>query len=186
MEIQSSHSTPGMSRGRLASRHAPTEGAHHAGLPAGLPLDPPADRLAHMSRPAAFVTTRLPVLYTIHPIVRSPGIPTLTTLDLAVVPAGIPTFLATYTIPEDQLDGVVASLQAGDVRVAVTGVGDASGGQPTAFVSVVCADGRRLAVARLRGAEGQPAPEFAEAVRDRVTAGRPINLGGETGLQGEG
>ncbi len=139
-----------------------------------------------MSRPAAFVTTRLPVLYTIHPIVRSPGIPTLTTLDLAVVPAGIPTFLATYTIPEDQLDGVVASLQAGDVRVAVTGFGDASGGQPTAFVSVVCADGRRLAVARLRGAEGQPAPEFAEAVRDRVTAGRPINLGGETGLQGEG
>ena len=129
-----------------------------------------------MSRPAAFVTGRLPVLYTIHPIVRSPGIPTLATVDLAVVTAGGPSFLVPYTMPEDQLDGVVASLQAGDVRVAVTGVEvEASGAAPMAYVSVVCADGRRLAVARLRGPGGQDATAYARELSARVTDGRPLN-----------
>ena len=142
----------------------------------GLPLMPRMLTLASMSRPAAFVTGRLPVLYTIHSIVRSPGIPTLTTIDLALVTSSGPSFLAPYTMPEDQLDGVVASLQAGDVRVAVTGVAvEAPGAAPMAYVSLVCADGRRLAVARLRGSAGQGATEYAQGLRDRVTEGRPLN-----------
>ena len=127
-----------------------------------------------MPRPPAFVTERFPVLYTIHPIVRSAGIPTLTTVDLAVVTPAGPSFLAPYTMPEDRLDGVVASLQAGDVRVAITGIDvDDTGSAPMAYVSVVCADGRRLAVARLRGERGKTALQYAEELSHRVAAGKP-------------
>jgi len=138
--------------------------------------------LAGMSHPADFVSEPMPVLYTIHPLVRSPGIPTLATLDLAVVAVGSPSFLAPYTMPEEQLDGVVASLQAGDVRLTVTGVQvEPPGTAPLAFVSLECADGRRLAVARLRGAEGQSGRDFAAQVSARVASGRPINAPDETG-----
>ena len=151
-------------------------------LGTGLHRDDAVLTLATMSHPADFVSEPLPVLYTIHPMVRSPGIPTLATLDLAVVAVGSPSFLAPYTVPEDQLDGVVASLQSGDVRLTVTGVQvEPPGTAPMAFVSLQCADGRRLAVARLRGAEGQTGREFAAQVSGRVARGRPLNDPDETG-----
>ena len=140
-----------------------------------------------MSRPSAFVTERLPVLYTILPIVRSPGIPTVATVDLAVVTPSGPSYLAPYTVSEDRLDDVVASLQSGDVRVAVSGVEvDASEAPPMAYVSLVCADGRRLALARLRGRPGQTGVEFARSLGDRLAEGRALNELDETDPREDG
>lgn len=129
-----------------------------------------------MSRPAAFVTKRLPVLYTIHPIVRAPGLPTLVTVDIAVVIRGIPSVLASHTLPEDRLDALVASLQGGDVRVSVTGVAspETHDGPPTAYVGIVCSDGRRVPLCRVRGEEGRSSEDLAWSLRERVEKGIPL------------
>ncbi len=128
-----------------------------------------------MPRPPAYVTKRLSVLYTIHPIVRAPELPTLVTIDVAVVIRGIPSLLASHTIPEDKLDGIVASLQGGDVRVAVTGVGgDEGAGPPMAYVGLVCADGRRIALSRVWGVTTQTSEELAWTVRERIERGEPL------------
>lgn len=128
-----------------------------------------------MPRPPAYVTKRLPVLYTIHPIVRAPGLPTLVTIDVAVVIRGIPSLLASHTVPEEKLDGIVASLQGGDVRVSVTGVvGDESSGHPMAYVGVVCADGRRITVSRVRGEISQTSEQLAWTIRERIEKGEPL------------
>jgi hypothetical protein len=128
-----------------------------------------------MPRPPAYVTKRLPVLYTIHPIVRAPGLPTLVTVDVAVVIRGIPSLLASHTVPEEKLDGIVASLQGGDVRVSVTGVvGEAAAGRPMAYVGVVCADGRRITVSRVRGEFSENSEQLAWTIRERIEKGEPL------------
>ena len=129
-----------------------------------------------MNRPPAFVTKRLPVLYTIHPIVRSPGLPTLVTVDIAVVIRGIPSVLASHTVPEDRLDSLVASLQSGDVRVSVTGIAGnpADGAPPMAYVGVVCSDGRRVPLCRVRGEASQSSEDLAWSLRERVENGDPL------------
>ena len=55
-----------------------------------------------------------------------------------------------------------------------------------AYVSVVCADGRRLAVARLRGSEGQSGADYAQTLSERVTAGQPLNVPQTPGSDGDG
>jgi len=129
-----------------------------------------------MTRPAAFVTKRLSVLYTIHPIVRAPGLPTVVTVDIAVVIRGIPSVLASHTLPEDRLDPLVASLQGGDVRVSVTGVADAESGgaPPVAYVGVICSDGRRVPLCRVHGEPDQSSDDLAWALRERVEKGEPL------------
>lgn len=128
-----------------------------------------------MPRPPAYVTKKLSVLYTIHPIVRAPELPTLVTIDVAVVIRGIPSLLASHTVSEDKLDGIVASLQGGDVRVAVTGVtGNEGAGPPMAYVGLVCADGRRIALSRVRGELSQSSEELAWSIRERIERGDPL------------
>lgn len=83
-------------------------------------------------------------------------------IALALLVDGQPSFFATHVVPEGRMNAVVMSLEEGDVRVAVVGAsveveGDATG--PAAFVSLVCADGRRLTVARILGRRPEESPE---------------------------
>jgi hypothetical protein len=128
-----------------------------------------------MPRAPAFITTRLPVLYSIH---GANGSDTLARMDVAVLVHGVPSFIATYEMPRERLDETVASLQRGDVRVAVSGVTNTNPTvlqSPRAHVSIVCADGRRFTVARLRSRlVAESAEEFARRVAEEVASGTQL------------
>jgi hypothetical protein len=86
---------------------------------------------------------------------------------LALLVDGTPSFLATHRVAEDAVDELVLSLQQGDPRVAVAGTWvDHAGGvrgraerRAAAFISLVCADGRRLTVARVLSEEPDASPD---------------------------
>jgi hypothetical protein len=102
-------------------------------------------------------------------------------LSLGLLVEGIPSFLATIAVEERLVDQVTGSLDRGNVRVAVVGVSvdgddlpdgaeeppsepwrEESGSPrslPAAFLSLVCADGRRIGVARIVAREGSASPE---------------------------
>jgi hypothetical protein len=86
---------------------------------------------------------------------------------LALLVDGTPSFLASHRVPQEAVDDMVVSLQGGDPRVAVVGMwadaeGEARGRRErrvAAFISLVCADGRRITVARVLGEESATSPE---------------------------
>jgi hypothetical protein len=120
-----------------------------------------------MPKASAFVTPPYPVLFT----VGAPGEGAVprgeAELLLALLIAGNPSFLGAHRIPEDALDDVVVSLQGGDPRVQVVGTWvDAPGGlrgrlelRAAAFITLVCADGRRITVGRVLGEEPEASPD---------------------------
>lgn len=121
-----------------------------------------------MPRINAFVTPPYPVLLTVATGGKS-GIPEgEAELLLALLIAGMPSFLAAHRVPEAAVDELVVSLQEGDPRVAVAGMWVESSGElrgqlerrSAAFVSLVCADGRRVTVARVLGEEPQSSPDL--------------------------
>ena len=121
-----------------------------------------------MPRINAFVTSPYPVLLTVTTGGKS-GIPEgEAELLLALLIAGMPSFLAAHRVPEAAVDELVVSLQEGDPRVAVAGTWVESSGElrgqlerrSAAFVSLVCADGRRVTVARVLGEEPQSSPDL--------------------------
>jgi hypothetical protein len=121
-----------------------------------------------MPKTNAFVTPRYPVLFSVASAGTS-GVPEgEAELVLALLVAGTPSFLAAHRVPDQAVDELVASLQEGDARVAVVGtwVGseeEISGRmerRAAAFISLVCADGRRITVARVMGEEPDAAPNL--------------------------
>jgi hypothetical protein len=73
-----------------------------------------------MNRPQIFVSPSYPVLYAVAPSGDSPGDPAL--LSLALLVGGVPSFLATLPVDGALVDELTGSLDAGDVRVSVTGI----------------------------------------------------------------
>ena len=121
-----------------------------------------------MPKTNAFVTPRYPLLFTITSAGTS-GVPSgEAELGLALLVAGTPSFLAAHRVPEDALGELVASLEEGDPRVAVVGTWveseeDLSGQmerRAAAFISLVCADGRRVTVARVMGEQPDTEPNL--------------------------
>ncbi len=160
----------------------------------------------------AFVTPEYPVLFTLRQEERTepwtaspapgesgdagggPGV----AISIALLVKGMPSFLTTCIVPDDELVDVVESLEGGDARVAVVGIsvtiregtdgGEATvipreeGGEgeplegevnrPAAFVSLICADGRRISVARILDAAGRRSPEeLAKHVIKEISRG---------------
>ena len=130
-----------------------------------------------MVRVPVFLTARLPVLYSIHAIDGGRH-SEVAALDIAVVVRGAPTILGVCRMALDRLDEVVASLQAGDVRVAVAALpenGPPESRGPRAFVSLLCADGRRLPILRVRGRDREEEGEaYARRLAHGLASGTPL------------
>lgn len=134
-----------------------------------------------------FTSAEYPLVYTVrHASPNAVGGVGL--LSLAVLVQGIPSFLATVPVDQARMTGVLESLDAGPVRISVQGIsvgidevagaevadaeedpwsqpwpgdtaGLADGELPGAYLMVVCADGRRLGVARIVSRERRASPE---------------------------
>lgn len=116
-------------------------------------------------------------------------------LSLALVVRGIPSFLATIPVEEEEVEAIVESLDRGKVRVSAVGIsvddpslredaGEASEPWrpepesrplPAAFLSLVCADGRRIGVARIVSRQASATPgEVARYVLRQIARGVQI------------
>lgn len=148
----------------------------------------------------AFVSPEYPVLLTVErtPTFGGNAPDGEAVLSLGLLVNGIPSFLATVRVGDDEVDEMVASLEGGMVRVAAVGVSvqgnelpgaeppasepwqEASQGEsrslPAAFVSLVCSDGRRIGVAKIVAREGGGAsPEdIARFVLHQISRGVQI------------
>jgi len=120
-----------------------------------------------MDKPSAFVTPPFPVLFSIA-CAGEAGVPRgEAELVLALLIGGMPSFLAAHRVPEESVDDLVACLQGGDPRVAVVGKWIESQGEiqgrterrAAAFIRLVCADGRRITVARVLGEAPDSSPD---------------------------
>ncbi len=138
----------------------------------------------------AFVSSPYPILRALVDREREPSSvpPGHVSLALALLVNGIPSFLATVPVEEEELPDLLDSLDTGDVRVAVVGISvdgeevrgleaDAEAefttdwtppqwdaepepeSYPAAFLSLVCRDGRRVGVARIVARAGAASPE---------------------------
>jgi hypothetical protein len=144
-----------------------------------------------------FVSPDYPVLRSVKPV-GGPGDPGFTgqaTLSLALLVKGIPSFLATIPVRPSDLDALVSSLDSGNVRVAVAGVSvdetalreddtvprepwraeNPVHSLPAAFLSLVCANGRQIGVARIVSREESASPdEVAHFVLSQIARGVQI------------
>ncbi len=124
-----------------------------------------------------------------HDAVPGDGMDAMASISLALLVGGIPSFLSTIMVDRGDLRAVRQSLDGGDVRVAVVGMSvgqdEVQGAQvdsgdeqpaeawkplsfeesqtreslPAAFLSLVCADGRKIGVARIVARAGSASPE---------------------------
>lgn len=146
----------------------------------------------------AFVSPQYPVLHSVARLSSDApvGSGAQLAISLGLLVKGIPSFLASIPVSESDLDPVTDSLRAGDVRLAAVGVsvsegeiGEAevpppepwqpdreeTGRFPAAFLSLVCADGRRIGVARIVAREGSATPEeVAKFVLSQIAKGVQI------------
>jgi hypothetical protein len=171
-----------------------------------------------MNEPMRFASPEYPVLYAVGDPMPDEG---MIPVSLALLVGGIPSFLGSVPVEAPLLEGLVASLDAGDVRVVVEGIrigedelaaegasegapdtspdtspapspdtspegapdGPYQGGGfddpatparafPAALLSLACADGRRVGVARIvsRDAKADPA-SVARFVHRQITRG---------------
>jgi hypothetical protein len=170
--------------------------------PLRLPLSGPAITFAEaMADFNAFVSPEYPVLHTVLPSDEaSSSVPRgYSALSLGLLVNGIPSFLATVPVASDDVDRVSRSLDSGDVRVAVVGMSvdgadvpdeavpptpepwkesespEGARTLPAAFLSLVCADGRKIGVARIVAREGSATPEeVARFVLKQIAKGVQI------------
>ena len=146
----------------------------------------------------AFVSPEYPVL---HSVLRREEVeanvpPGHAAVSLALLVKGIPSFLATIPVPEEEVEELTRSLESGDVRVAVVGMSvegsDLPDGTleesppwapeeedvrslPAAYLSLVCADGRRIGVARIVARQESASPEdVARFVLKQIARGVQI------------
>lgn len=147
----------------------------------------------------AFVSPEYPVLHTIVAADEvSSDLPQgFEGLSLGLLVKGIPSFLATIPVASDEVGDVSRSLDSGDVRVTVVGMSvegseipeealspepepwqdDSAGSRslPAAFLSLVCADGRKIGVARIVARQGSATPEeVARFVLKQIARGVQI------------
>lgn len=146
----------------------------------------------------AFVSPEYPVLHSVRSgAAAEGGMPAgYAAVALGLLVNGIPSFLATVPVEEDEVEEVKESLDAGDVRVAVMGISvestDLPEGTvdepepwappqedtrtlPAAYLSLVCADGRRIGVARIVAREESASPEdVARFVLKQIARGVQI------------
>jgi hypothetical protein len=133
----------------------------------------------------AFVTPGYPVLYTLIPGGES-GVPQgHAGVVIGLLIHGVPSFLSTVLLPEDEIGETVESLHSGDVRVAVVGLplegagppaasGECSA-RPAAFVSLLCSDGRRMSLTRILGSDPEGHPDaLARLVIRQIARGVQI------------
>jgi hypothetical protein len=147
----------------------------------------------------AFVSPEYPVLHTV--LRREDVEATIphghAAVSLALLVKGIPSFLATIPVDEADVEDLTSSLGAGKVRVAVVGVSvdgadlpdgtveepppwappapDESRSLPAAYLSLVCADGRRIGVARIVARQESASPEdVARFVLKQIARGVQI------------
>lgn len=115
----------------------------------------------------AFVTPPYPVLFSVAAGDES-GVPAgEAEFQIGLLIAGMPSFLGTYRVPEAAADDLAMSLRQGDPRVVVAGTwveapDELHAGQErrcAALVSLLCADGRRVTVARVLGEEPEASPD---------------------------
>lgn len=146
----------------------------------------------------AFVSPEYPVLHSVLPADDSPDeVPEgFAALSLGLLVNGIPSFLATIPVSEEDVGEISSSLEAGNVRVAVVGM-SVDGDElpegavtpsepwkepeaprrslPAAFLSLVCDDGRKIGVARIVAREGSASPEeVARFVLKQIARGVQI------------
>jgi hypothetical protein len=120
-----------------------------------------------MPRASAFVTPSYPVLFSVASAGEGPLPSGRAELLLALLIGGMPSFLAAHQVPDDTMDDLVVSLQGGDPRVQVVGTWvDAPGGlkgrlelRAAAFITLVCADGRRITVGRVLSEDPEASPD---------------------------
>jgi hypothetical protein len=152
-----------------------------------------------MRESRTFLSDEYPVLRT---ITRAEGAGQIgssedqATISLGLLVKGIPSFLATISVEEEEVDGILGSLDRGEVRLAAVGIavngssladslaaepepwkGEASAPEnlPAAFLSLVCADGRRIGVARIVSRESSTPPQdIARFVIDQIAQGVQI------------
>ncbi len=108
-------------------------------------------------------------------------------LDVAVLIGGLPTMLAATSFPlDDTWDRVESALESGDARLGVAGVPHHSENSigdgevfPSAYVGLECANGERLVLAHIRGADPSiRADAYARQVIKEILQGRtPAELG---------
>lgn len=151
-----------------------------------------------------FMSSEYPVVYAVE--APPPGmIGGMGLLSLALLVEGIPSFLATVPVNGEVLAGVRDSLDAGPVRIAVQGISvepnEVAGAEvkdddeaepwassweaeaktegetlPGAYLSLVCADGRRLGVARIVSRERRASPEeVARFVLRQIQSGVQVS-----------
>jgi len=143
-----------------------------------------------MSGINAFATPEYPVLFSVLAAEDAEASvpPGHVGISLALLVDGMPTFLATHVVADDRVNAVVGSLEEGDVRLAVVGLSvelddetptteepGSAAEHPAAVISVVCADGRRLVVARILGRDASRSPgALARYVIREITRGVQI------------
>ena len=136
-----------------------------------------------MPTPSAFVTPPYPLLFHVADDAQGRVPVGEAEIMLALLVDGTPSFLAAHRVPQEAVGDLVVSLQGGDPRVAVVGTwADAEGGargrrerRVAAFISLVCADGRRITVARVLGEESATSPEtLAKHVIRQIARGIQI------------
>jgi len=129
----------------------------------------------------AFVSPEYPVLYTLSREGDSSGGTSggEARLALALLVRGIPSFLATIPVEDQEIQEILTSLRSGGVRVAAIGItvraNDIPGVPPrepwqgvaeeggeslsAAFLSLLCRDGRRIGLARIVSRDEGATPE---------------------------
>jgi hypothetical protein len=153
-----------------------------------------------MSEFNAFVSAEYPVLLTVERNAAFGGSAPEgeAVLSLALLVRGIPSFLATIRVGDEEVEEMVSSLSGGMVRVAAVGVSvqgeelpgaeaapvepwknETDGGVrslPAAFLSLVCSDGRRIGVAKIVAREGGAATpdDIARFVLHQIARGVQI------------
>jgi len=152
-----------------------------------------------MRNSRAFVSDEYPVLCSVdRPSSDVPGVGVRgpVTVSLGLLVRGIPSFLATIPVDEGEVEPLLRSLGRGDVRVSAAGISvdgasmsDAASAPsepwqpeertpslPAAFLSVVCADGRRVALARIVSREASASPQdIARFVIDQIARGVQVS-----------
>lgn len=108
-------------------------------------------------------------------------------LDVGLLIGGVPTMLARTDFPFDETwERIEDALDSGDARLGVAGIPheaeSAIGTRevyPSAFVGLECANGERLVLAHIRGADSdQAADDYARRVIKGILRGcTPTDLG---------
>jgi hypothetical protein len=108
-------------------------------------------------------------------------------LDVGLLIGGVPNIIASTAFPvDDTWERVNAALSSGDARLGVAGLPHETESVtgdlevfPSAYIGLECANGERLVLSHIRGADAQQNAEtYARSVIDSILQGlTPADLG---------